>query len=40
MEVKYIKIRKEEETRFCLDQAQPTFYWDMTVRQQMKTFGG
>lgn len=24
MEVKYIKIRKEEETHFCLDEAQPT----------------
>lgn len=25
MEVKYIKIGKEEETHFCLDEAQPTF---------------
>lgn len=31
MEVKYIKIRKEEETHFCLDEAQPTICWDMTM---------
>jgi len=31
MEVKYIKIGKEEETHFCLDEAQPTFCLDMTM---------
>lgn len=31
MEVKYIKIRREEETHFCLDEAQPTICWDMTM---------